>query len=338
MFKKLFPVMMVLALFTACAPAPSPTPAPAATLPPTDAPTAVIPTATATARPPTNTPAPTPTPVPMGTVDGRIVFWVQGTERGGIWAMNGDGSDLVQLTKKSTGEDTFPRWSPDGEKIAFGCDDSYICVINADGSGLTALTDPTAAALNHAPDWSPDGSKIVYSSNLDHNENGNEEIYVMNTDGSGQTQLTDGPATDSFPDWSPDGNQIVFCSNRDGKTDLYLMNADGSEVSRLTEVGIGSVYAGYCFPRWSPDGAKILFSSSHETGHGEAYVINGDGSGLTCITCDIPGSQGGASWSPDGSQMLFGDDFGTIYVMNADGSALIRLTERGAGAPTDWKP
>jgi len=87
-------------------------------------------------------------------------------------------------------------------KIAFESDrdgDSEIYLMNADGSGLTSLTDNSAR--DFAPACSPDGTRIAFVSTRD----GDEEIYVMNADGSGQTNLTDNPAEDYHPVWSPDG-------------------------------------------------------------------------------------------------------------------------------------
>src|SRR5829696_2723076 len=182
---------------------------------------------------------------------------------------------------------TFP--GPNGQ-IAFvsltdGNDDIYI--MNADGSGLTRLTDDPADDFN--PSWSPDGEKIAFGSFRDSNEeSNNEEIYVMNADdGSGLTRLTDDPAIDTFANWSPDGERIAFTSDRDnGIDEIYVMNADdGSDVTRMTDNDADDLA-----PSWSPDGEKIAFSGSRDNNEEsgsdfDIYVMNADdGSGQTRLT------------------------------------------------------
>ena len=157
--------------------------------------------------------------------------------------------------------------------------------MNADGSGVTRLTDNPA--IDVAPSWSSDGRRITFASDRD----GDMEIYVMNTDGSGVTQLTDNPARDVAQSWSPDGRRITFASDRDGDMEIYVMNADGSEVTRLTD---NSVYDGVS--SWSPDGRRIVFTS-YRSGNYELYVMNADGSGVIRLT-DNTGLDGKPSWPP----------------------------------------
>ena len=119
---------------------------------------------------------------------------------------------------------------------------------------------------------------------------------------------------------------IAFESNRAGNYDVWVMNADGTGVTRLT------TNASYDFePDWSPDGTKIAFVSRRD-GNDEIYVMNADGSGQTRLT-NHGGSDRNPSWSPDGTKIAFegrrlGDD--DLWVMNADGSNVIPLTDHPA--------
>jgi len=128
------------------------------------------------------------------------------------------------------------------------------------------------------------------------------------------------------------GGRIAFASNRTGTVEIYLMNTDGGNVTRLTSEG-GTI------PTWSPDGSRIAFASDRD-GNNEIYVMNADGSNQTRLT-NNPGSDFHPSWSPDGSRIAYqskdenGDVF--IYTMNSDGSNQTRLTDR-TGYHPDWSP
>ena len=237
----------------------------------------------------------------------------------------------------------YPAWSPDGSSIAFASDRDGtvdIYTMNANGTGVTRLTND--AAWNLIPAWSPDGSRIAFTSLRD----GSGDIFVMHADGSGVTRLTGGSEwDDAFAAWSPDGSRIAFASNRDTydsdrDTDdnyqIYVMNADGSGVTRLT----GGSEWDDVFPAWSPDGSRIAFTSDRDGGE-DIYVMNADGSGVTRLTRG-PGGGEWPAWSPNGSRIAFAaerDDNVDIHTMNTDGSGVRRLTRDPAlDFYTTWSP
>jgi TolB protein len=203
---------------------------------------------------------------------------------------------------------------------------SEIYVMNPDGTGPQRLTDDPA--YDAWPTWSPDGSQIAFMSE----RSGNPDIYVMDADGSNVRQLTQHPANDIWPEWSPDGTRIAFPSRRDGNFEIYVIDADGSNLQRLTNT------PGHeDFPAWSPDGTQIVFSRIE--GDDGTYVMNADGSGerqLLQFHVLEP------AWSPDGTRIVFASDhegFRAIYVMDADGSNLQRLSQTRAGENCpDWSP
>jgi Tol biopolymer transport system component len=158
-----------------------------------------------------------------------------------ICVMDADGSNVIRLTNNDSRDD-LPAWSPDGSKIAFTSDrdgDREIYVMDADGSNVIRLTEDDSRDIS--PVWSPDGSKIAFSSDRD----GNAKICVMDADGSNVICLPNiYPFTHaSFPAWSPDGSKIAFST----QYDIYVMNADGSELERLV-AGPGM----NVFPIWQP--------------------------------------------------------------------------------------
>lgn len=209
-----------------------------------------------------------------------------------------------------------------------------IYLVNPDGSNLWRLTTSGHDTESWEPKSSPNGRKILFASNR---HGGQDEVYVMDADGSNPRHLTHTPGESRSSwsaDWSPDGKRIVFHSNRDAEAEgwrgygLYVMEADGANVRRLTPSG-GT-------PAWSPDGKKIAFTGITD-GHREIFVVDADGSDVRRLTHDNRAAVR-AAWSPDGKRIAFGssrlasadraneDEESDIYVMDSDGSNVRRLT------------
>ena len=210
---------------------------------------------------------------------------------------------------------TSPRDTPPWDR------NSEIYVMNANGTDVTRLTNSSGDDWLIA--WSPDGTRIAFQSNRD----GNDEIYVMNADGTGVTRLTNNSVDDLLPAWSPDGTRIAFMSD----WEIYVMNADGTDLTMLTN---NSAYD--LLHAWSPDGTRIAFQSDRD-GNDEVYVMNADGTGVTRLTNNLAEDRSPV-WSPDGTRIAFTserdrtdeiyrDRSDEIYVINADGTGLTRLTD-----------
>jgi Tol biopolymer transport system component len=207
---------------------------------------------------------------------------------------------------------------------------------NADGTEVVRLT---TTGRNGQPRWSPDGTRIVFTSW----RSGAAEIWVMNADGSGQRLVAGMERPAYMADWSPDGTRIAFSTERgDGNFDIYVVNADGGNLQRLTTSN------SYWGPRWSPDGGQLAvrwFESSAECAaciatlpqcpcNGRIALMNTDGTGLQVLPrigeCDA-----WPEWSPDGRHILFSSyrsagrgvpARGEIMLMRADGSHHRSLT------------
>jgi Tol biopolymer transport system component len=202
--------------------------------------------------------------------------------------------------------------------------------MNADGGGQRDLT--RSPAHDGPGSWSPDGTQIAFDSN----RTGAGDVYVMNADGSSTRRLTDDPTADGSPAWSPDGKTIAFVRDRAGASAIFVMNADGSGQRSLTEGATDTS------PVWSPSGGALAFVRV-AAGKAAIEVMSPNGSGLREVIRDPNDWISGLSWSPDGRRIAFssGRDqaAGEVYVVNADGKKLVRLTNNrfGDNDPV-WSP
>jgi CSLREA domain-containing protein len=196
--------------------------------------------------------------------------------------------------------------------------DLEIFTMNPDGTALKQLTKNTVGDFN--PSYSSDGKKIAFSSA----RAGNLDIFVMNAGGTNQTNLTTkNTGSDFNPTFSPDGKKIAFETNRTDLLQIFVMNIDGSNPTNLTS---NLLIAGD--PAFSPKGDKIAFESNQQI-----FVMDSNGTGQTPLT-DTSRAED-PTFSPDGNKIAFESDRDgggdpnkqDIYVMNADGSNPVRLTD-----------
>ncbi len=194
-----------------------------------------------------------PDTMPAWSPDGTAIVFARGAPANSdLYRMDADGSNATQLTDLE-GYEHSPTWSPDGESIAFVRgegnprvfgESGALWVMGADGSDPRLLLDQPIGA----PSWSPDERWIAFESR----DEDMTRIRVFDLDNGLVIDL--GPGT--LPRWSPDGAKLVFASSRTGNLDLFIMDADGANVTQLTT---GSEID--TLPSWSPDGKTILYVS-----------------------------------------------------------------------------
>jgi hypothetical protein len=285
---------------------------------------------------PTDTPSPTP-PVVVARSVPSIAYQSRGPGESQwfVYVMDSDGSNRTRLAEGQSGFLSAPTWAPDGSMIAFVSDRGgkpNIWVIDNDGGNLVNLTQHDAK--DHSPAWSPDGERIAFASVRDSLY---WELYVMRPDGSDVRRLTWWEdASDLSPSWSPDGTRLVFASKRDGNWEIYIMDREGGNLTRLTDHEADDTN-----PAWSPDGSRIAFASTRD-GYAEIYVMPIVGGEPVNISNAPFSSEHGPTWSPDGGRIAFYSDRDgewDIYVMASDGSEAIKLTGDNSNDQSPaWRP
>lgn len=160
------------------------------------------------------------------------------------------------------------------------------------------------------------------------------------------------PTADTAPVVSPTAlggtfGQIAFASDRSGIPQIYIINADGTDVRPLTDMSEGA-----CQPAWSPDGSLLVFVSPCRaraefyqsiTARSSLYAVNPDGTELRSLTI-TPGSDFDPAWSPDGRRIAFAserDGQKEIYALTVASGTVVRLTTSTSGVDNmqpSWSP
>jgi TolB protein len=304
------------------------TPPPATAVP--DATSVVEPTAASSATP---QPTATPRPDPRNALAGRLLY-IRG---GDLYQWSGTGSQ--QLT--STGDLAWPRWSPDGQRIAIvqrGDSFSELQLLDQQGQNAVQLTrhqsrfvpgskDYAMASIwAITPSWEPPGGeRLLYSADV---EATHMALWIVEAGGGTPRPLratADFGANIEGVTYAPDGTKIAFSLAYDTPPQLWIVDLDTGIRHAITD-GTQSVYD----PAWAPDGQALAVA-----------LIDGASSGIWLISADgtrrsplisTPAARA-PTWSPDGSQLAFiGEEGGKFNVYVAD------LTSDGAGGYTAGEP
>jgi Tol biopolymer transport system component len=252
-----------------------------------------------------------------------------------LYMMHATGDTLVTLVSDTS---TFvPRWSPNGNHIAFECGDGSavfdVCAVTGvsaplsslggigNGGGKVYLTDFNIVDWNSGP-WAfawdplnPDRVAVVRDSIPPLGGSGQSMIYTMLYNGtdvqrlvpSGVLNVGNGPLQiNGNLDWSSDGQWLVFAAADPlGQQNIYRIARNGTSLTQLTSTLDQDVS-----PLWSPDGSEVLFGRNLESGgycNYDAWIMNADGSSAHQITaeyiCDWNLETLGADWSPDGQEI-----------------------------------
>jgi TolB protein len=225
------------------------------------------------------------------------------------------------------------------------------------GLAVAAVVAGSAPSAQATPPGKP--GPIAFQRAIDPQDEESRQIFTVARPGAKPRKLTSG-GTAVNADYSPDGERIVFERRYGGKSpdSLFTMGSDGSSQSRLPTTCTAPMCLGDSAPAWSPDGSRLVFERAF------GPIVKDTAAGLDVVTANADGSneqvilhyrsleaQGqephDAQWSPDGTRiavMILNSkakprNASAIYVLNADGSGLHRVTpvRLNAGNP-DWSP
>jgi len=197
-----------------------------------------------------------------------------------------------------------------------GDSERQIYVMNADGTGLTRITNDSY--INEGPHSSPDKTKIAFTKNLD--------IWMMDADGSNQIQLTTSSYRSIQPSFSPDGNYIVF-SQWNSATYGDICRIDLTIPTHPITYLTNTAYNDEANPCFSPDGSKIVFDASYNNDR-EIYIMNADGTNIQQLTNTAYGNYD-PCFSPDGKKIVFAssrDGNWEVYVIDVYGHNQTNIT------------
>lgn len=209
-------------------------------------------------------------------------------------------------------------------KIAFVSDrdgNDEIYMMDYDGQNQTRLT--FNKTRDYMPTWSKDGKKIAYTSY----KSLVAGLYLLDLE-AGKVASISTRGTNFSPSFSPDGKKLAFCSTMDGNSEIYVANADGKNIKRLTfNEAIDTA------PSWSPTSREIAFVSDRSgTGMPQIYIMDAEGSNVRRVSFggtyhDSP------AWSPTGDRIAYVsrvENIFDLYILNLRNNQITKLTESNA--------
>lgn len=254
-----------------------------------------------------------------------------------IHIMDSDGAD--DITIPMVGAGLSPAWSPDGQSIAYATfgEDSRIVVVSL-ATGQSRSFGARRNTNVSTPVYSPDGSSIVYTIA---GENGSD-LFSVPAGGGAAQRLTAGGGTDnSTPSFSPEGHRIAFTSGRAGPPEIYIMDADGTNVSMFTDYAF-STRNYRSNPDWSPDGLSIAYQAYAPDSSGVFQLFT------MSLRDHIPrqktsdGENEDPSWAPDARHLVFSSTRSGVkqlWVIDTKSGRLRQLTHGAAMSRlAAWSP
>ena len=264
-----------------------------------------------------------------GIAQTRIAY----VSNGELKIVDSDGAETRSIT---TGRGALsPAWSPTGESVVFtvlGNTGTQVQELDV-RTGRTRRVSQIRAGLNITPVYQPGGNAILYAQGTG---NGTDLVLAA-LDTTTPRRITIGRGTDNTsPSYSPDGRQITFISGKSGSPQVYIMDADGSNVQLLTPYtpGVRSYRAS---PDWSPDGRSIAYEQ--QQGKFQVWMIDLRDRAPKQLTSE--GENEDPSWGPDGRHIVFTSSRGgdkQLWILDTESGRARQLTHTSGARLAAWSP
>jgi Periplasmic component of the Tol biopolymer transport system len=263
-----------------------------------------------------------------GIAQTRIAF----VHDGQIKVVDSDG-EQTRVLRAGTGS-LSPAWSYDGRRMVYsvlGNEGTEILEMNL-GTGEARRIPGSSSGLNITPVFSPDGKSVIYS----HGGDNGSDLVIANDSGSIRHLTFGNGADNNAPSFSPDGRQITFVSDRSGLPQVYIMDADGTNMQLLA--GYDLAVPNYrASPDWSPTGQAIAYEQ--RMGDFQVWMIDVRDRVPKQLTLD--GENEDPSWAPDGRHLVLSSTRGgtkQLWVLDSESGRYRQLTHSAGARLSAWSP
>jgi TolB protein len=271
----------------------------------------------------------------IGIAATRIAFKMKNGSDDGIWRIDGDGANLVRVTRAG-GIMASPAWSPDGGTIAYSetRDARWTLYLQRLASGTRTAVTSSSPGDSYGGNFSPDGKSLVFSHGLGIGA-AIETVDVTRNCCAHELTHDRRNADNVSPSYSPDGRHIAYISNRTGTPEIWVMDDDGASADQLVASEFGSAgraLATYS-PAWSPDGTRIVFGRDVDRGGRQLFTASVAGGQVVQRTAE--GQNEDPSWAPDSRHVVLkskrtGKE--QLWILDIESGVFRQLTNTVGGA------
>jgi len=272
-------------------------------------------------------------------VSGSIVFQSDLDGDDDIYLLRG--RQIIRLTDNGW-DDRYPRWSPDGTKIAYLANPKNkfdLFIMEDRGDRVTQVTDSPEEETDLS--WTPDGLGIAFSVETRRALGKQRSIWMADLASGEKNRLVPGfSGSHQLPDLTSRLSRIAFTGKKGTGWDVFITGLENQSVTELTRGGKS------CRPRFSPDGERIAYVSHEADGKGDIWTMEADGSHPRRLTVRDDAYDYFPSWSPDGTQIVFCSnlkdkyadkgEWGLYLIDLADGRVTLLFDSPGRDVFPDW--